>query len=99
MKIINLTSFLLLLVFNSYSQEIIHCMSFIHSPTVTKTPSPVYICVEKIIKPSNDISDSFIVGIKTDMKTFKELQNFIKKNKYIVRGSFKLYKLKKNESF
>jgi hypothetical protein len=91
MKVINLFFLLTLISFKSHGQEKLHWIKFISGPTILKRPGDIQICVEKLIIPAKAYLDSLdAVGIKTDMKTFKNLQQFIKINKWVVIDSFKI---------
>ena len=91
MKSMRFFFLMMLICFNSYCQETLHCIKFISGPSILKTPGTIQICVERLIIPAKDKYDSLdAVGIKTDMKTFRNLQSFIKMNKWVVTDPKKL---------
>lgn len=67
-----------------YCQSL-HFIKIIYEGTESKPIGTKVISVEKLIKPTDKITDNeFGHGVKTDMHTFMDIRNFIKTRNYLV---------------
>jgi hypothetical protein len=82
---------LLLMTIKSYSQNTTQSIWFIHGPTITANPGTVQIFVDSPVSYKSQMYDSlFLTFIKTDIKTYTGVQNFLKINRSLVSPSLKL---------